>query len=71
MQTDLTYGTEHTDPDWGSVFAEVIGSNSANVFICHARISDLKKLATQLSNRVLDKAWIMDLDSGSRLCKEA
>jgi hypothetical protein len=67
MQEDLAYGTEHTDPNWGSVFAEVIGSNSANVFICHAKISDLKKLAEQLSNKVLDHSWIMDLDPGSRL----
>lgn len=67
MPTDLAYGPEHADPHWGSVFAEVKGGNSPNVSICHARISDLKKLAEQLSNKVLDDSWIMDLDPGSRL----
>jgi hypothetical protein len=67
MEADLAYGTEYTDSDWGSVFAEVTGTNLLNIFVCHAKISDLKKLAEQLSSKVLDHSWIMDLDPGSRL----
>lgn len=67
MVTDLAYGAEHKNLNWGSAFIEITGSNSPNVFICHVKISDLVKLAEQLSNKVLDRSWIMDLDPGSRL----
>lgn len=67
MATDLSYGTEHHDAHWGSVFTEVVGAASKNIFVCHVAISDLKGLADELSNQILDHSWIMDLDEGSRL----
>jgi hypothetical protein len=66
METDLSYSNEHHDADWGSVFREVMGADLKNIYVCHVTISDLKKLAAELSNKVLDHSWVMDLDHGSR-----
>lgn len=53
MTIELSYGDEHHDEDWGAVFAEVKNtSGSDNIFVCHTTISDLAKVANELSTTI-------------------
>lgn len=63
---DLSYSDNKSNKDWGADFAEVISEDDLqNINICHVRISDLNKIAHELSKVVLDNSWIMELDPGS------
>jgi hypothetical protein len=66
MTTNLSYGDDQHDEEWGTVFAEVRKETIDNIFVCHVQVSDLEKIANKLSKEVLNNSWIMDLDPGSR-----
>lgn len=60
------FGNEHKDDDWGCVHTEVTSSANPKIHLCHVNISDLKKIANELSVSVLNSSWIMDMDEGAR-----
>jgi hypothetical protein len=67
MSNVLSYGRVFQEEKWGSTFSEVIGiSGSGNVFVCHVTISDLEKIAFELSEKVMDQSWVTDLDDTAR-----
>ncbi len=71
MTINLSYGDELHDENWGTVFAEVKQSPSLdNIFVCHTTVSDLSKIANELSKTVMNKSWIMDLDIGAKRAYE-
>lgn len=64
---NLFFGDQNLDEDWGVSHREVKNeSDIENIFVCHTTISDLSKIANELSNAVMDKSWIMNLDAGAR-----
>ncbi|WP_348799358.1 hypothetical protein [Flavobacterium adhaerens] len=64
MSTDLTYIKTFSEEKWGSTFHEIQSiSGSENIFVCHINISDLEKMALELSTKVLDQSWIINLDN--------
>jgi hypothetical protein len=63
MSIGLSYTQSFPEDAWGSTFHEIASiSDAANIFICHTSISDLEKIATELSTNVMDQSWILDLD---------
>ena len=71
MSTILNYGKVFDEATWGATFREVTANSSTgNVFICHASITDLEKIAEELSNLVADKSWIIELDDRARRAYE-
>lgn len=64
MSTDLSYSRSFPEESWGATFHEIACiSGTDNIFICHTSISDLEKIATELSAKVMDESWIFDLDT--------
>jgi len=62
-----SYGGTHLKPEWGCSFHKVEASLSPrNTYICHVKICDIIKIATELSHSVMDDSWIMKLDNGAR-----
>lgn len=71
MTTIPSYGRVFPEETWGSTFSEVTTiSDSGNVFVCHVTISDLEKIALELSKKVLDQSWITELDNRARRAYE-
>jgi hypothetical protein len=66
MKSIPTFGKEHKDDDWGCTHIEVASSVNSKIHLCHVNISDLKKIALELSSSVMDSSWIMDMDEGAR-----
>lgn len=60
------FGNEHKDDDWGCTHTEVTSSANSKIHLCHVNISDLEKIALELSQSVMDTSWIMDMDEGAR-----
>ena len=60
------FGNEHKDEDWGCVHTEVTSSVNPKIHLCHVNISDLEKIAFELSRSVMNSSWIMDMDEGAR-----
>ncbi len=60
------FGEEYKDDDWGCSFVEVNSSDSPKVYLCHVNVTELKKIAEELSRSVLDSSWIMEMDVGAR-----
>lgn len=60
------FGNEHKDEEWGCIHTEVTSSANPKIHLCHVNISDLKKIAFELSASVMDSSWIMDMDEGAR-----
>lgn len=72
MPNDLSYSRVFPFETWGSTFNEVVNITPLeNIFICHAQIADLEKLAFELSNTVIDNNWILNLDTRSKRAYEA
>lgn len=71
MITTLNYGKIFNEATWGATFREVIANSATgNVFICHASVVDLERIAVELSNRVTDQSWIIALDHRARRAYE-
>lgn len=71
MTTSPSYGRVFNVDTWGSTFSEVISiSESGNIFVCHATITDLEQVALELSKKVNDTSWIVELDSRARRAYE-
>lgn len=60
------FGNEHKDGDWGCVHIEVTSSANPKIHLCHVNISDLEKIALELSRSVMNSSWIMNMDEGAR-----
>ncbi|WP_343606218.1 hypothetical protein [Fluviicola sp.] len=64
MSASLSYSQSFPEEAWGATFHQIACiSDTGNIFICHASISDLEKIAGELSARVMDQSWIFDLDT--------
>jgi len=72
MPNDLSYARNFPNATWGSTFFEVVNiTGLEKVFLCHAQIADLEKVALELSNTVIDQNWILELDLRARRAYEA
>lgn len=66
-----SYGRIFPEDKWGATFFEVTSlSGLGNVFVCHTVVSDLEKIALELSNRVIDHSWVADLDNTAKRAYE-
>jgi len=71
MDNGLSYSRSFPEYTWGSTFHEISCiSNNANIFACHTDISDLEKIATELSTIVMDQSWILGLDQRAKRAYE-
>jgi len=71
MGSDISYSRSFPEETWGSTFHEVTSiSSTGNIFVCHASISDLEKIATELSKNVMDQSWVLDLDTRAKRAYE-
>lgn len=71
MAHNLSYNRIFKEETWGATFSEVVSiSSTTNIFVCHVSISDLKKIATELSQTVTDHSWIISLDERARRAYE-
>lgn len=69
MTDELSYGNKHQALNWSCSFLEVKTDKVAgeqNFFVCHVNVSDITKMADELSKSVMDDSWIMNLDEGAR-----
>ncbi|MBI6656088.1 hypothetical protein YA0721_11630 [Pseudomonas carnis] len=67
MSNIPSYGSDIDDLSWGCTHTELLFKTSASsVKICHVKISDVQKIALELSNSVIDTSWMMSLDIGTR-----
>lgn len=67
MSDNLSYGQIFPEEIWGSTFHEIAGvSDSGNIFICYGKISDLDKMALELTSSVNNYSWVIDLDHRAR-----
>lgn len=67
MSDNLEYGNKHIDNNWGCDIREVTSKSSIEkIRMCHVHITDMARVANELTNKVLDTAWMMSLDTGSR-----
>ncbi|MDP1870651.1 MAG: hypothetical protein Q8K61_03390 [Gallionella sp.] len=66
MEDKPDFGNEHKDEEWGCIHTEVTYSANPKIHLCHVNVSDLKKIALELSISVMDSSWIMDMDEGAR-----
>lgn len=67
MTNPPKYSTDIDDPSWGCTHTEIIYSTAPpKIKLCHVKVSDIKKIALELTNSVLNTSWIMNLDSGTR-----
>lgn len=72
MPNNLSYSRDFSYATWGSTFSEVVNITALEkIFLCHARIADLEKVAFELSKTVIDHNWILDLDIRSQRAYEA
>lgn len=71
MTESTSYGRIFPDETWGSTFSEVTSiTGPENAFVCHVTISDLEKIALELSKKVTDHSWIVELDNRARRAYE-
>lgn len=63
--SEMTFGTEHQNEDWGCSFIEVSASSGPKIRLCHVNVNELKAIATALTKSVLDSSWIMSMDEGA------
>ncbi|CAD0009490.1 hypothetical protein [Flavobacterium chungangense] len=71
MSDNLSYGQIFQEETWGSTFYEVTSvSDTENIFVCHAKISDLEKIALELTTLVNDNSWVIKLDDRARRAYE-
>lgn len=67
MNDTLSYSQIFPEDIWGSTFYEVSSvSATGNIFVCHASIDDLEKIALQLTTLVEDNSWVTKLDDRAR-----
>lgn len=66
MSDKPDFGNEHKDEEWGCIHTEVTSCENPKIHLCHVNISDLKKIALELSISVIDSSWIMNMDEGAR-----
>ena len=66
MADKPSFGDQHKDDNWGFNHTEVISSANPKIHLCHVNVSDLDKIALQLSKSVMNSSWIMDMDVGAR-----
>lgn len=72
MPNDLSYARNFPYSTWGSTFVEVVNITALEkIFICHAQIADLEKVAFELSSNVMDQNWIQELDLRAKRAYEA
>ena|SRR5690606_16361784 len=71
MNDTITYGRSFPEETWGSTFLEVTSiSDTGNIFICHVNVSDLEKIAFELSKLVTDNSWVIGLDERAKRAYE-
>lgn len=62
-----TYGANTSDSDWGCEHTKVISEPSVDkIKLCHVKVSDLNKLADELTKLITDTSWMMSMDEGTQ-----
>lgn len=57
--------------DFGCEFFEVVSlSGIKNVGLCHVNVSDLERMASNLTETIMDDSWMLNLDRGARRAYE-
>lgn len=67
MSIKLEHETPICDSDWGCSYLRVdTNPHIKNVKICLVNVSDISKIASELTKKVQDSSWMMSLDRGTR-----
>lgn len=67
MADKPTYGSQHSDLDWGCDYFEIETATSiGKIKVCHVVVNDIKKISEALTKNVLDTSWMTNLDLGSK-----
>lgn len=67
MADKPTYGSQHSDSDWGCDYFEIETATSiGKIKVCHVIVNDIKKISEALAKNVLDTSWMTNLDVGSK-----
>ncbi len=68
---NASYSGEYSKPEWGCSFHQVSSTyGPKNIHLCHVKVSDIIKIAAELSSIVMNDSWIMNLDKGARRAYE-
>ena len=68
MKNDLSFGSNHSDEEWGCLHHEIVSNQSSKkIKICYVTVQELEKIAKALSASVQDTSWMMELDDGAHL----
>lgn len=71
MTTNPSYGNIFPEAEWGTTFSQIQDiSTTENIFACHVNVSDLKKIASKLTENIMNHSWITSLDDRSRRAYE-
>lgn len=63
----ITFAAQQADPLWGCSYQEAVSAlGAANIKLCFVEVQNLHTFATALTNVVLDKTWMMNLDNTAR-----
>ncbi len=67
MSKEVKYGKQITDTEWGCKHFEVEHSlDVENVKLCLIEISNIQKIASELTSQVQNTSWMMELDKNTR-----
>jgi hypothetical protein len=67
MKKKPTYGSKIIDPDWGCEHLEVTYDPLiGKVKLCHVKVSDIEKIAVEMTEHVQNTSWMIKLDKGSK-----
>ena len=67
MSIEIKYGKQITDIDWGCKHFEVEHNlDIENVKLCFIQISDIQKIASELTSQVQNTSWMMEIDKNTR-----
>lgn len=67
MTNKLSYGSQHSDTDWGCDYFEVEATTPiGKIRVCHVIVRDVKIISEALAKHVLDTSWMTNLDVGSK-----
>lgn len=62
----MTSSATICDPEWGCDHIDVSDVSQGRVRVCRVVISDVSKLAKELTHLVMDTSWMLGLDAGTQ-----
>ena len=66
----MSSGSAVKDAEWGCEHIEMTGLAVGSIRACKVTVSDVTKLAQELTKTVVDTSWMANLDKGSRRAYE-